>query len=115
MKIIDLLVKINNDKNYRPDIKFHNNNYKYLKEYGDYQNDKGHWGILSGYSINMILNDEVEILEEPNKIEKIVYYNDSINWVIDGAGALSDVDKIIIDKLNEVIRKVNKIEVKYGL
>lgn len=50
------------------------------------------------------LNDEVEILEEEKKIpEKIEYYDDSIAWAIDDVGQLSDVDKVIIDKLNDVI------------
>lgn len=43
----------------------------------------------------------VDILDK--KIEKIKYYDDSIAWVIDGAGQLSDIDKITIDKINEII------------
>ena len=43
-------------------------------------------------------------LEEEKKIpEKLEYYDDSIAWVIDNVGQLSDVDKVIIDKLNEVL------------
>ena len=49
-------------------------------------------------------------LEEDKKIKKIKYYDDSIAWVIDGAGQLSDIDKIAIDKINELIDKVNSIE-----
>lgn len=49
------------------------------------------------------MNDEVEILEEKKIPEKIEYYDDSIAWVIDDVGQLSDVDKVIIDKLNDVI------------
>ena len=44
------------------------------------------------------------VVEEEKKIpEKIEYYDDSIAWVIDDVGQLSDVDKVIIDKLNDVI------------
>lgn len=44
------------------------------------------------------------VLEEEKKIpEKLEYYDDSIAWVIDDVGQLSDVDKVIIDKLNEVL------------
>lgn len=41
--------------------------------------------------------------KEDKKIEKIRYYDDSIAWVIDGAGQLSNIDKIAIDKINEII------------
>ena len=59
-----------------------------------------------------VWNEEKEIweryvkvgLEEEKKIpEKLEYYDDSIAWVIDDVGQLSDVDKVIIDKLNDVI------------
>lgn len=46
---------------------------------------------------------------KPKEIEKIKYYDDSINWVIDGVGQLSDLDKLIIDKLTELIDKVNEM------
>ena len=59
--------------------------------------------IISKYK-ELKLNDTVEILEEEKKIpEKIEYYDDSIAWVIDDVGQLSYVDKVIIDKLNEVL------------
>lgn len=42
--------------------------------------------------------------EEEKKLpEKLEYYDDSIAWVIDDVGQLSNVDKVIIDKLNDVI------------
>lgn len=48
--------------------------------------------------------DKLAHSEEEKKIpEKIEYYDDSIAWVIDDVGQLSDVDKVIIDKLNNVI------------
>ncbi len=57
------------------------------------------------------LNDYVEILDDEDmEIEEIKYYDDSIAWVIDGAGQLSDVDKIAIDKINELVREINKLK-----
>ena len=53
--------------------------------------------INNEYNLFDILNDEVEIIEEKKIPEKIEYYDDSIAWVIDGVGQLSDVDKVIID------------------
>ena len=79
--------------------KYNNNDYEYYNEDG--------LGLFrefleSGY-INYI-QDDVIVLEEEKKIpEKLEYYDDSIAWVIDNVGQLSDVDKVIIDKLNDVI------------
>ena len=62
-------------------------------------------GFLDEYTLDInSLNWEIEIIEEEKKIpEKLEYYDDSIAWVIDGIGQLSDVDKVIVDKLNEVL------------
>lgn len=70
---------------------------------------RSHLGNRFGamYQLDIKLNDEIEIIDigkEEKKIpEKIEYYDDSIAWVIDNVGQLSDVDKVIIDKLNEVL------------
>lgn len=76
----------------------------------DYQtilkNEKEQFLITGMYYtwLTEFLNDTVEILEEEKKLpKKIEYYDDSIAWVIDNVGQLSDVDKVIIDKLNEVL------------
>lgn len=100
MKIIDLLNKIANGEE--------------VPKYISYYNKKESMSmIMFPCKDNIIirlnedaidLGDEVEILEEEKKIpEKIEYYDDSIAWVIDDVGQLSDVDKVIIDKLNDVI------------
>ena len=100
MKIIDLLNKIANGEK--------------VPKYISYYNKKESMSMIMFpckdniiYRLNedaIDLGDEVEILEEEKKIpEKIEYYDDSIAWVIDDVGQLSDVDKVIIDKLNDVI------------
>ena len=63
------------------------------------------------------LNDEVEIIEEPNKIEKIEMYEDE-----DGRYFLNNRDKKIyircdeidfmVDKFNELIDEINKLKEK---
>lgn len=57
-------------------------------------------------------NDEVEIIEDSpkdNKIEKLIIYENMIDWCCNGR-AINDTEKDIIDKLNEIIDKVNKNE-----
>jgi len=99
MKIIDLLNKIANGEEVPKKVSFAGLIFEYDEDDQMYSNNE-HKNICD-YAF---LNDEVEILEEEKKIpEKIEYYDDSIAWVIDGAGQLSDVDKVIIDKLNDVI------------
>lgn len=74
-----------------------------------YINDSGCLQECNGEEVQWFiyrswLNEKVEIIEEEKKLpEKIEYYDDSIAWVIDDVGQLSDVDKVIIDKLNDVI------------
>lgn len=59
--------------------------------------------LFCEFQTTELLNFTVEILKEKKIPEKIEYYDDSIAWVIDDVGQLSDVDKVIIDKLNDVI------------
>ena len=84
--------------------------YELVEHYGDYFNkplDRYLFVYMASeedWKLAYFLNVQVEILEEEKKIpEKIEYYDDSIAWVIDDVGQLSDVDKVIIDKLNDVI------------
>ena len=65
MKIIDLLVKMSNDENYKPTFEFKKNIYKYNEKTKYYEPS-----FMGLWKIYMILNDEVEIIEEDKKIEK---------------------------------------------
>lgn len=115
MRVIDLLNKIANGE--EPE-RFIKNNILWYK--GQY--DKEHYyGEGGKCQLNYIkldeLNDEIELIDETKildnedeDIEEIEYYDDSIAWVIDGAGQLSDIDKIAIDKINELVRKINKLK-----
>ena len=79
---------------------YDNENGDYYKYYGNYLFSC----LFHREYTTDFLNYPVEILEEEKKLpEKIEYYDDSVAWVIDNVGQLSDVDKVIIDKLNEVL------------
>ena len=88
------------------------NNILTLSKTNTIQYNFEHCGQLSwDYYIENYRLDEkiVEVLDKDFKLEekkipeKIKYYDDIIAWVIDGVGKLSNVDKVIIDKLNDVI------------
>lgn len=64
IKVIDLLVKMANDKNYKPTFKFEGSTYKYNKDTKYYEPS-----FMGLWKIYMILNDEVEIIEELKKIK----------------------------------------------
>lgn len=78
IKIIDLLNKIANGEEVPKKIKYNNKIYEYYERLENIFNYKQ---IVNGkyiddyfndnYFIDSILNDEVEIIEEPKKIEKV--------------------------------------------
>ena len=108
IKIIDLLVDIINEKEVPKKIKYLDLIWEYDKEIKDYYN-----GVLwLFYSINStgLIDREVEIIEdtskENKKIEKLKVYDNAIEWCCNGR-AINDTEKDIIDKINEIIDKVN--------
>ena len=66
IKVIDMLVKMGKDENYKPTFKYKDTIYQY-----DFKTKYYTPSFMGLYKIYMILNDEVEILEETKKIEKI--------------------------------------------
>ena len=97
MKVIDLLNKMANDEDYRPTVVFLSVTFTYNTIVGDYENDRdSNYGIFANYVIENILNDEVEVIEENKKIEKI---------------NIDEIDNHINlkNKINELVRAVNKL------
>lgn len=106
MKVIELLTKIANGEEVPEKIEFYGHIW-YFNEYNQ-QYDKEGYGfknlnIWDGYNFN-ILNEEVEIIED-KKIEKIdVNYLQQIKkW---------KRAKVLGNKINEIIDKINKMEDK---
>lgn len=74
MKIIDLLNKIANGEEVPKIIKLNDNIYDYEpenKDYYDRRNLSYRYLFDQWFHISKVLNDEVEILDEPKKIEKL--------------------------------------------
>lgn len=112
IKIINMLVKMANDKNYKPTFKYKDNIYQY-----DFKTKYYMPSFMGLYKIYMILNDEVEIIEELKKIEKIEMYQDE-----EGHYFLNKQDRkvyvncdeidFMVDKFNELIDEINSLKEK---
>lgn len=102
MKIIDILNKMANGT-LEDGFKFNydDDTYYYNKEKYEIVSINHDACLGNYYKLESILNDEVEVIEEKKKIEELHEYK-NIGY--------SECDiKINREKLNEVIREVNKI------
>ena len=99
-------------------IKYKNNIYEYDGETQNYCSSINMiWNFLIKEDIVALLDDEVEIIEKPKKIEKIEIYED-----LDGHYFLNNRDKKIyigcdeidfmVDKFNELIDEINNLKEK---
>lgn len=105
MTIYELLGVVRDGKLTPKKIRFENYIYIWRDTQKDYfckQLNHSLESIIGEYLFNN-LNLEIEIIEEKKIPEKLEYYDDSITWVMDNVGQLSNVDKVIIDTLNQVI------------
>ena len=122
IKVIDMLVKMGKDKNYKPTFKYKDTTYQY-----DFKTKYYMPSFMGLYKIYMILNDEVEIIEEPNyynsnshKIEKLEVYVEQgsgdysaniLRLSPDGEWEIDVALYTTIGKLNEVIDEINNLKV----
>lgn len=108
IKIIDLLVKQANNEEMPKHIKVYNEDW-YWNDYDGYVNKQSlstapdaQIYLAKEYRLDFALNKDVEIIEEPKKIENI---SDEELEQCDG-----DYDRIclILDRLDEIIDYINK-------
>ena len=111
MKVIDLLNKIANGEEvpkkikYDDDVYIHGDNYCYFCEE---TNEILSQNIYAEFSR---LNDEIEIIEENNKIEKLKK-NRKIGGCIDGEYFYEELydTEDIVNKIGELIDKINELD-----
>lgn len=102
MKIIDLLNKIANGEEVPKKIKWQGQIYEYSNfERFYYQN--GFSMYRDFYTEGNCLNDEIEIIEAPKKIEKMEC--DVESWF-----SPTQADIEIIKKVNEIIDEINNLK-----
>lgn len=105
MKVIDLLNKMANDKDYRPTVSFLGVTFTYNTIVGDYENDRdSNYGIFTNYVIENILNDEVGVIKEKKEIEELPILPEYIY-------AAKEVAENRL-KINEIIKKLKEREEK---
>lgn len=106
IRAIEVLNEMANNESYRPTVKYKEMTYTYHYDIGDYTNDfNSEYGIFSGWALNLMLNDEVEILEDnTEEIEELDK---------DGTFEFNKIQhQAIIDiqnKINELVKAVNAI------
>ena len=111
IKIIDLLNKIANKEQVPEKIKYNNK----IWEYDVYSNDyKGEdiWLFEELFEYRRtieFINDEVEIIEEQKKIEKITVREKTLGFP-NGEWTARNMDKAFAIKINELIDKINNLK-----
>ena len=107
IKVIDMLVKMEKDKNYKPTFKYKDTIYQY-----DFKTKYYTPSFMGLYKIYMILNDEVEIIEELKKIKKIKQLNNVANCkeLIELEDKQQLNNHILKNKINELIDEINKLK-----
>lgn len=123
IKIIDLLVKMANREELPKKIKYNDNIYYLFESRVDLHTYQTMWSnttrrlslIIDNEYLN--LNDYIEIIEEPKKIEKIKMYQDG-----EGHYFLNKQDRkvyvncdemdFMVDKFNELIDEINNLKEK---
>ena len=97
-------------------IKYKNNIYEYDGETQNYCSPINMiWDFLIGEDIVALLNDEVEIIEEDKKIEKIEIYEDEdghyfLNNRYNKIYIRCDETDFMVDKFNELIDEINNLK-----
>lgn len=107
IKVIDMLVKIANGEKVPKKIKFKHSIWEYCKDGNtqDYINDYDKC-LMEFLAINKDgLNQDVEIIEEPKKIEKLP------KNITDNACATRD-QRTIANKINELIDEISNLKGK---
>ena len=123
IKISDLVNRVINREEMPKEVLFDGNIYKWCNDIGDYRKDG--WGsclmirdIFNNFdrygSFYNMLFEDVEIIEEDKKIEKLDIKQEknmknNWKWKCNGYN-ISTPQKIMADKINELIDEINNLK-----
>lgn len=119
LRIIDLINKIANNEELPKKIKYDDVIWDYDYTIGDYINEDKFKTLIEslfgGNNTCNFINDEVEIIEEDKKIEKIeMYQNEKGHYFLNKQDKKVYVNSAEIDfmveKINEIIDEINKLK-----
>ena len=113
IRVIDLLNKIAKGEEVPKKIKYKNNIYEYDGETQNYCSPINMiWDFLIGKDIVALLNDEVEIIEEDKKIEKISWgEKESLAmYFTTSEEILARRTEKLKSSLNELIDEINNLK-----
>lgn len=113
IKIIDLLAKIANGEQVPEKIKYENKIWEYDVYTDDYEGENI-WLFEELFKCRRtikFINDEVEIIEEPKKIEKITVREKTLGFP-NGEWTARNMDKAFAIKINELIDEINNLKEK---
>lgn len=108
MKIIDLLVKISKGEEVPKKIKYNDDSYIHVDNYCYFCEETNEILSQNIYAEFSRLNDEVEVIEEEKEIEKLSFCDFAIT-INENA---SNNDRILMDKINEIIDVINDMRDK---
>ena len=112
IRAIEVLNEMANNESYRPTVKYKEMTYTYHYDIGDYTNDfNSEYGIFSGWALNLMLNDEVEILEDnTEEIEELIVSDEGFIKAENGCWKGRKLDVAFANKINEIIRYIKRKE-----
>lgn len=102
-KVIDVLIAMSKGKPIKSFI-YHDYTYKYEEEFNDYKDEDLDW-FFNEYSIELILNEEIQIVED---YEESCEESHNIKPIRIIYGAPNNPLNEVISKLNEVIEELNR-------
>ena len=109
MKVIDLLNKIVNDEEVPKKIKYEGGIWEYDSSVQDYMNEYGNeylFANMFGMKTERALNNTIEIIEEPKKIEKIEMCTGGIM----SFDSVENITTELKNKINELINEINNLK-----
>lgn len=111
MKVIELLNKIANREEVPTTIKYQDNYYNFIRKYNeDWEEYELGYKNLNGGYLNIwrdnVLNDEVEIIEEPQE-HKIP---EKIGYILHGDFSEVPSNEMLMNKINEILDYLEEIE-----